>query len=138
MQFPSDLSLEIQARIDRALKSHPGALSADRKALLVEGSFGHGCYVSPDGDIFMETYDVGSDEPSTFDRSRRAQISCLKLGSRTLPQLAELLPPRPSDAPTCLTCGGSGWLLQELFEKQSAGDGVLCHDCCGLGWLGAF
>ena len=138
MQFPPELSSEIQTRIDRALKSHPGALSADRKALLVDGSIGYGCYVSPDGDVFMETYDVGSDEPSIFDRSRRAQIACLMLGSRSLPQLAELLPTRPSNAQSCETCRGSGWLLREPVQKQSAGDSVLCHDCSGLGWLGAF
>src|SRR5687768_2212037 len=97
MQFPAELSSEIQARIDRALDSQPAALSADRKALLVDGGIGYGCFVSPNGDIFMETYEVGSDGPSTFDRSRRAQISCLMLGSRTLPKLAELLPPRPPD-----------------------------------------
>ena len=138
MHFPSELSAKIQARIDRALESDPGALSADRKAIIVEGSIGHNCYVSPDGDVFMESYDIGSEEPSTLDRSIRSQISCLVLGSRTLPELADLLPTRPADAPTCETCGGSGRLLQEFFRDQSAGKGVLCHECCGLGWLGAF
>ena len=137
MEFSPQLSSEIQARINRAVDSHPAALSDDRNALLVDGGIGYGCFVSPDGDIFMETYDVGSDEPPTFDRSRRAEIACLKLGSRTLPQLAELLPSRPSDAPSCETCDGSGWLFQEVFRNQAV-DGMLCHECCGLGWLGAF
>lgn len=135
MQFPDELKTEIQARIDRAKKLHPAALSEDGKAILVDGSIGYGCFVSADGDIFMETYDVGTDEPSTFDRSRKAQIAVLVLGSRTVPKLADLLPARPEDAPDCKTCGGNGWLHQELFRERLGSNGILCQDCSGLGWI---
>src|SRR5215472_6376477 len=121
MQFPPELCAEIQARMERAVTSHPGALSADRKALLVTGSIGYGCYVSPDGDVFMETYDVGSDEPSTFDRSYRAQVACLKLGSRSLPQLADLMPSRPSD----------GTDLSNLQRFRLVAPGTVCRTVRG-------
>lgn len=135
MQFPPELRTEIQSHIDQAKELYPASLSEDGKALLVDGSIGYGCYVSADGDIFMETYELGTDEPSVFDRSRKAQIAVLVLGSRTLPKLAEMLPKRPSDALDCTTCNGIGWLHQELFRERFDSNGILCPDCSGLGWV---
>lgn len=135
MQFPSDLKREIETRIGIARTRHPAALSEDGKALLVDGSIGYSCYVSADGDIFMETYGIGTDEPSSIDRSRKAQIAVLILGSRTLPKLAEMLPKRPNDAPDCKMCNGMGWIHQELSRSSVRGRGLLCFDCFGLGWF---
>ena len=131
MEFSTELVNEIRARLDRAKELYPAALSKDRRSLLVDGGIGYGCYVSPDGDVFMETYDVGSDGPPVVDRSRDAQIAVLMLGSRAMPGLAELLPERPSEAPACGKCGGAGWLHQEAFGSR----GLLCDDCSGLGWV---
>ena len=136
MGFTPELVSEIQARLDEAKKLYPAALSSDRKALLVDGSIGYGCYVSPDGDVYMETYDIGSDEPPVIDRSRLAQIAVLILGSRTMPKLAELLPQRSPEAPACAECNGTGRLHQEL--RQTFGndwEGFLCDKCSGLGWI---
>jgi len=134
LQFPPELVIEIEARLDDAKRLYPGALSKDRKALLVDGGIGYGCYVAPDGDIFMETYDAGSDEPSTFDRSRRAQIAVLVLGSRTIPKLSELLPTRPADALPCAKCTGTGWLNPDWLQRVG-GRGIFCDECSGLGWV---
>ena len=131
MQLPPELKSEIQTRFDRAKESHPSSLSPDRMAIRVDGSIGYDCYVSPDGDIYMETYEIFSDEPPVVDRSRQAQIACLILGSRTLPNLAQLLPIRPPEAPTCDPCRGVGWLHQGVLGPR----GILCHDCSGLGWI---
>src|SRR5688500_17177804 len=131
MEFPSEIVRQIQVRLAEAQELYPAALSADRKSLLVDGGIGYGCYVSPDGDVFMETYEVSSDAPPLIDRSRGAQITVLVRGSRTLPELAELLPERQPEAPSCAECGGSGRLHQEAF----GGKGFLCLECCGLGWV---
>ena len=131
MQLPPELKAEIQARFDRARQSHPSSLSPDRTGIRVDGSIGYDCYVSPDGDIFMETYDLSNDEPPVADRSREAQIACLILGSRTMPSLAQLLPMRPTEALTCDTCKGSGWLHHGVLGPR----GILCHECSGLGWI---
>ena len=130
MELPPELKSEIQARFDRERESHPERLSKDRSAVHICGSIGYDCYISPDGDIFMETYDFG-DEPPVVDRSSRAQIECLVLGSEYMPALAQLFPERPSDAVTCDTCKGIGWLHRGVLGPQ----GILCHDCSGLGWV---
>ena len=136
MEFPPELVNEIQARLDRAKELYPGALSPDRQAVMVDGSMGYGCYVSPDGDVFMELYDIGTDDPPVYDRSRSAQIAVLVLGSRTMPKLAEMLPKRPPEAPACAECNGTGRLHQELQQTFGKGwDGFLCDKCSGLGWV---
>jgi hypothetical protein len=131
MELPSELKSEIQARFERAKESPPGRLSKDHKAVHICGSIGYDCYISPDGDIFMETYDLSNDEPSVAHSSRQAQIACLVLGSEYMPALAQLLPDRPPDTPTCDTCKGIGWLHRGVLGPQ----GILCHDCSGLGWI---
>jgi hypothetical protein len=132
MKLPSEIKSEIQARFERAKESNPGRLSKDRKALHICGSIGFDCYISPDGDVFMETYELSNDEPPVVDRSQHAQIACLILGSEYIPALAQLLPVRPSNASTCETCEGVGWLHRGALGPQ----GILCHDCSGLGWSG--
>jgi hypothetical protein len=133
MQLPAELTNEIQTRIERA-KNGSGFLSTDRTAVMVDGSIGYGCYISPTGDMFLETYEVGSDEPPTVDRSRCAQHAVLILGSRNVPQLADLLPKRPIDATDCSGCNSSGRTHKEIF-RQLGGEGILCQQCCGLGWI---
>jgi hypothetical protein len=102
---------------------------------MLHGSIGYGCYFSPDGNIFIEEYDIGSDEPTTVDHSRQAQIAALVLTSRHMPQLAALLPKRPANAPSCKECDGMGWLHQEMFRRVFKSEGLLCTKCSGLGWL---
>jgi hypothetical protein len=136
MLLPPEIAKKVQERFDRIKAGLPGALSTDRTAIMVDGSIGYGCYVSPDGDVFVEEYDVGSDEPPTIDRSRRAQISLLVLGSRTMSEPAQLLP-RPPDIPSCGKCDGVGRVHQEHFHFGDGQDGLLCDECFGLGWLEA-
>ena len=102
---------------------------------MVYGSIGYGCYVSPDGDVYVETYDIGSDAPPVIDRSRGAQIQVLILGSRYLPKLADLLPKRPPEVPECGKCSGSGRVLQGLTVFGKDWEGLLCDECNGLGWV---
>ena len=131
MELPPEIKSEIQARFDRIKKSCAAQLSGDRTAVPICGSIGYTCYISPDGDIFMETYDLSNDEPPVADRSRLAQIACLVLGSEYMPALTQLLPNRPPGAPTCDTCKGVGWLHRGALGPK----GILCHDCSGLGWI---
>jgi hypothetical protein len=63
VQLPPELKSEIQTRLDRARESDPSSLSSDRTAICVDGSIGYDCYVSPEGDVFMETYDLSNKEP---------------------------------------------------------------------------
>lgn len=131
MELPPEIKTLIQARLERAKESNPGLVSKDGKAVFICGGIGYDCYISPDGDIFVKTYDPGSDGPPARDRSRLAQIACLVLGSKHIPALEHLLPVRPPGAPGCDTCEGEGRLLRGTIQP----DGILCKDCSGLGWI---
>ena len=135
MKFPPKLAKEIQQRLDQAKVFYPSAVSSDGKAVCIEGGIGSENYVSPDGDVYVETYDLSTGEPSGIDRSRPAQIAVLVTGSSIIPGLAEMLPKRPPEAPACGKCDGSGWLLRELFSSSAAEQGIICDKCAGLGWI---
>jgi hypothetical protein len=127
LKISKSLREYLQARISDIRAGAPGVLSGDGTALCVGGGLGCGAYVSPAGDVFFETYELGDDSPPMLDRSRRGQVLALVLGAQNHPVLAELLPLRAEDARTCEMCGGEGYVPGFL--------GVLCCTCSGLGWL---
>jgi hypothetical protein len=131
MELPPELKSEIQALFDHAKEESPERLSKDGRALHIYGTIGSECYISPEGDIYMETYDIMGEEPPAEDRSRSAQLVCLILGSEHIPALAQALPTRPPDVPLCETCAGVGWLHPGKFGPR----GLMCHECYGLGWI---
>jgi len=128
MELTPEISEEVRRRIENARLNSPGSLSPDGKAIRVDGGNGYDCWVSPDGDVYMETYEVFAEDEAEVDRSRRAQFMVLALGARTLPELRTLLPARPEGAKDCPDCQGVGRFL--------AGDvDLICHACCSLGWF---
>lgn len=58
MFLPPEIADEIQRKLEQAKRLYPSALSADHKAVMVDGSIGYGCFVSPEGDVYMETYEI--------------------------------------------------------------------------------
>lgn len=125
MQFPPEIAKVITRRFEELKRDYPAAISSDGRAMLVDGGIGYCCYVSPDGDIYFEMMADDSFEDWTIDRSREARIKVLVLGSRTVPELRELLPIRQPESLNCAPCEGKGF-IHGFF---------ICYDCCGLGWL---
>jgi len=128
MELSPHIVAEIRRRIELYRVEKPGALSPDGKALRVDGSIGYDCWISPEGEVYMETYALDTDGPPMVDRSRRAQILVLALGARTLPELETLLPSRPAGATDCQWCKGAGRFY--VGEHR-----FVCNPCCGLGWV---
>jgi hypothetical protein len=102
---------------------------------MVRGGPFYGCFLSPQGDAFVETYDL-EPEPSfreltKVDRSRRARIQTIVLAAKFDPMFECLIPQLPQKTPNavvCQLCGGIGW--------TSSGK-IICDRCCGLGWYDA-
>ncbi|MFO0878845.1 MAG: hypothetical protein U0840_16005 [Gemmataceae bacterium] len=99
MELPPGIAAEIRRRIELYRQELPGALSPDGSALRVCGSIGYDAWITPDGDVWLETYDLPNEDNRVEDRSPRAQILVLALGIRTLPELEALLPARPTTRP---------------------------------------
>jgi hypothetical protein len=121
----------LQRQIAQIRRGAPGRLSSDGAAFCVFGSLGVDCYVSPDGDAFVEEYDIGDDSPAIRIGGPHGRIKALVLGAQRYPVLSEFLPTRPEDAVACEVCGGEGFLN---FITRGY---FICHDCCGLGWTSA-
>ena len=128
MPFSPSLQKLIAARLAEARAKYPAALSSDGEALLVDGGIGYGAYVSPGGDIFLETYGIDEEPRPKIDRSAHARAMVAILGARHMPELVELIPPRPEDAVTCSKCSGKGW------QHPVPGITYICQPCAGLGW----
>src|SRR5262245_20124944 len=109
MPLKSELRTKINAMFEDARERRPTSLSTDGSAVTVYGSIGVDAFVSPDGDAFIETYEIGESGPSKVDKSRRGRIAAIVLGATRIPELAELLPPRPGDAVACTKCTETGW-----------------------------
>lgn len=128
MELPPEIAAELRRRLEEARLRYPAGVSPDSNAVLVDGSIGYSCMMSPEGDVYMETYDLCTEDAPVVDRSRRAQLLVLALGARTLPQLESLLPARPAEAADCPECRGAG----RFHVKEHR---FVCNACCGLGWI---
>lgn len=132
MPRPSEqLKRYIEGRIKAIKAGASGELSEDGAAVVVAGGLGYSVFVSPEGSAFVAHDDDLAGKYSHYDRSIRGQIEAISLGMRHLPMLAELLPPRTTDAVTCENCSGKGWTN---YGFAIPGDSFLCRLCCGLGW----
>ena len=134
LQLPAQLRTYIHERIAAIKEGAPGWLSEDGTALMVDGGPMYCCFISPDGETFIETYWTDENQSTLVDRSRRAQIETLVLGSRNLSTLAELVPRRTADADTCAACSGKGFVSFE-HGKIKTEPVFLCKQCSGLGWV---
>jgi hypothetical protein len=128
MELPPEIAEEVRRRVEHAHCHSPQHLSLDGKAIRVDGGPGYDCYISPEGDVYMETYDLLSEDDTVADRSRRAQLLVFALGARTLPELRSLMPRRPVGVADCVKCLGEGRFPHPKVE-------LICGVCCGLGWL---
>jgi hypothetical protein len=91
-------------------------------AIALSATFVSILMLRPDGSLWDA--DSESDRPLTAV-AEEWRIPALVWGVEKFPWLAELLPLRPSDAPGCDPCGGSGRILNSP---------ALCAKCRGLGW----
>lgn len=119
----------LQARLQEALEKYPAALSPDKRAVLIDGGIGYCAWASPDGDLYLETYEPGVTGASKFNRTLRARASVIVLGSRTLPELLQILPKRPATGIDCTCCEATGW--RTVTERAR----FICVACGGLGWV---
>ena len=81
--------------------------------------------IRPDGALVRWTTEDWSGA-TDFDETTWRNIALVS-GARRYPELARLIPSRPSDAIACESCGGAGHL-------PGVPPTIMCK-CAGLGWL---
>jgi hypothetical protein len=94
---------------------------------------GHAAYLGTDGRIHYENYGEAKD-PRVLTDPRDVASTIVKCANDIgVPELIELLPPRPAGGEICRLCEGRRW---ELPASSGDPDGRpwCCRRCHGLGW----
>jgi hypothetical protein len=137
MNDASELRSQIERRI-KELVENPAAdpicqrhLAIRHGVLPLWGDLDCTWALNPDGEIIAFPDDVSLDVHIEDDTLRRN--TALVQGSKLYPELAALIPMRPSDAQTCPDCNGSGVNPVTSNPKYLM---VICL-CGGTGWLPA-
>ncbi len=125
--FSPQLKAKIRAQIEEWQQTAPN--STEGKWLEVDAGLGYACFVSAEGEAFIEYWneDLSPATEADRDRSVCGRTTALVLGLLNLPELATALPQRPPAAKNCSHCAGVGWHNVYLFY-------VICLICGGLGW----
>jgi len=76
----------------------------------------------PDGQVVHFDPDTQSIAPVADKRWRAAALTH---AARKFPEISSLIPPRPPDAASCPSCGGTGTMFVN----------ITCGICFGLGWV---
>jgi len=121
----------IQVIADGHGNSYPWEQSIARQydALPLYGDMGGSLALRPDLEIIAIPDDPR--ERMHVETDPLWRTVALVRGSKRFPQLAELIPKRPSDADTCPSCNGTGiFTIPEMPALKNLG----CS-CGGLGWL---
>ena len=134
----SDVSI-LKSRIEQRIKELVENPAADpiyqrhfairHGVLPLWGDFDCAWALNPDGEIIAFPDDSSLDVHIEDDTLRRN--TALVQGSKLYPELATLIPVRPSDARTCPDCNGSGVNPVTSDPKYAM---VICL-CGGTGWL---
>jgi hypothetical protein len=99
----------------------------DDEVVCLRAGSGHATYLSTDGRVHYENYDEGMDKVVLTDPRDVASTIVKCAGDIGLPELIDLLPPRPANGFLCRLCEGS--------RRESGGaDQWCCRRCHGLGW----
>jgi hypothetical protein len=129
MRWFDDLQLAQLLKLERI---NPTAAEWLREvdAVYLYGSIGVEAVLKRDGTVRLRLEEWPDLRPHTERVATPAErLEAIALGAMEFPQLKELLPVRPTDAPDCPACGGSG--------EYSLAKGVLCPQCAGAGWVAA-
>jgi len=98
-------------------------------ALYLFATIGMEAVLKSDGTVLVavdEDWDQ-PDRPAPLFRpaTEQERTASLVIAQKRIPELAQLLPPRPADAIECDKCRGSGYIIQQ----------VVCGNCGGMGWI---
>ncbi len=94
--------------------------------MLLLGTMGIEVALKPDGSVWVREEDIGATVRQPWRiASAQERLGFLHDASAKWPELRSLVPARPSGAPSCDRCNGSGYVIQR----------IICPGCRSLGWL---
>ena len=125
----------LEAQLGELEPTNPSLAESIRDAggVLLYGTIGSAGYLRPDGSVWINDADNWDESVDIRFVWREAtgpeRWSALVLGSRRMPEIAQLLPKRSADAIDCAACGRTGNV------RVGEGADLICSTCGGMGWL---
>lgn len=105
----------------------------DEEVVCLRAGGGHAAYLGTDGQLHYENYGESKDKIVLTDPRAVASTIVKCAGEIGVPELVELLPPKPAGGVVCRLCGGSRWESSASSEDPD-GQRWCCRRCHGLGW----
>ncbi|MBX7104746.1 MAG: hypothetical protein K1X57_11740 [Gemmataceae bacterium] len=138
VQIPDTLRPKLLAlRAKQLQHPYPDMVLVAQEVVILTLGFGPAIYLGLDGRLLIWHY--MDDEPLRVTEDIAEIAAGLVIGAKNydLPELHDLLPPRPAGGAGCRACGGRRWVQ---FGRRVGGDGpswLVCWECRGLGWQDA-
>ena len=132
MNLPAQIANRIRTFVAQTSKigMHVDCEAARNGGISLMGTIGATWLLRPDGSF----WDVDDDFGRPIEPLAEAfHVMALVAGSERHEWLAELLPPRPTEAIDCLTCKGLG----KIHPARRPDEFVYCPKCSALGWTAA-
>ena len=107
---------------DNMLDDGVRCVATDKQAFVIYADLGGAALLDLDGRVWFFPWDG----EAAWEDSANWRLTALVIGAERFPELQELLPVRPSLAPDCSSCQGTGSFAH--LRK------VKCPGCGGLGW----
>jgi hypothetical protein len=105
----------------------------DEEVVCLRVFCGHAAYLGTDGRIHYENFGEGKDKVVLTDPRDVASTIVKCAGDIGVPELIDVLPPRPTGAVVCRLCEGSRW-ESPASTGDPEGRPWCCRRCCGLAW----
>ena len=118
----------VRDRLAETATSNPGLHASLQEVggMLLMGTMGIEVALKPDGSVWVREEEMASTVRQPWRiASVQERAGFLSDASERWPELRPLIPARPSGAPSCARCNGSGYIVQE----------IICPSCRSLGWL---
>ena len=124
----SSLEAFVRDRLAETAISNPGLYASLQEVggMLLLGTIGIEVALKPDGSVWVREEEISSLVVQPWRiATTQERLGFLKDASEKWPELRSAVPARPSGAPSCDRCKGSGYITQR----------IICPRCRSLGWL---
>jgi hypothetical protein len=138
LHIPDALRPKLLALRARQLQHpYPDTVLVAQEVVLLTLGFGPAIYLGLDGRVLLWHYMANEPLRVTEDIADIAAGLVIAAKDYDLPELQDLLPPRPVGGVVCQACNGRRWVQFGRRVSSDEPGWLVCWECHGLGWQDA-